>query len=317
MAVPVGPGPRRGRPIALVAGIALLLGLAVPASAAIWTNAKTDSGTFRAHTLVAPTTLSATGGTSANLSWPITSDPSATGYAVYRATVSGGPYVLAGTVASRTTLTFIDTPPASGTYYYVVRSAYAGWESPNSPQASAAVTLAALWTARVGCAAQAFDAGGHGDGYETNPGNACALDSVVARDINSGTGTSTSCASARKDKHRFYDFSLPLPGSVVSINGIEVQTVSAISALGGTNRVCVQLSWDGGTTWTMTQQSSPLTTTLATYTFGTASDRWGHAPWTIAQLANASFRVRIVDVASVITKTFSLDYVGVRVNYTP
>lgn len=317
MAAPVRPGPRRGRPIALVAGITLLLGLAVPVSGAIWTNAKTDSGTFRAHTLVAPTTLSATGGTSANLSWPITSDPSATGYTVYRATVSGGPYVLVGTVASRTTLTFTDTPPASGTYYYVVRSTYAGWESLNSPQASAAVTLAAIWTARVGCSAQAFDTGGDGNGYETNPGNACALDAVVARDINSGNGTSTSCTGASKDKHRFYNFSLPLPGSVASINGIEVQTVSAISVLGGTNMVCVQLSWDSGTTWTTAKSATLTATTLFTYTFGTASDTWGHAPWTIAQLANATFRVRIIDVADVTTKTFSLDYVGVRVNYTP
>jgi hypothetical protein len=79
----------------------------------------------------------------------------------------------------------------------------------------------------------------------------------------------------------------------------------------------VELSWNGGTTWTAVK-SLPITSTgISTYTFGATTDAWGHAPWTTTQLNTTNFRVRVTDSATTTTKTFQLDYLGVQVSYTP
>ncbi len=308
------------RPSALVAAVVLLLAAALPVAAVVaWTNSQARPASFATHQLVAPTTLSATGGASVTLSWPITTDTYASGYHVERGTVSGGPYSLVGTVTPRTTLAYAETPASSGTYYYVVRSFYGVWESPNTPQATAVVTLPATWTSRLYCTAQAADTGGDGNGYETNPTRACgAPDASAATDVNSGTNANTACTNAGKDNHRFYDYGFTLPGTVASINGIELQAVAGVSTTTGTT-LCAQLSWDGGTTWTANKSVAFTATGLTTYTFGGAADTWGRAPgaWGVGDFTNANFRLRITDVANNTTRTFSLDAVGIRINYTP
>jgi len=78
----------------------------------------------------------------------------------------------------------------------------------------------------------------------------------------------------------------------------------------------VQLSWDGGTTWTTAKTSANLTTSEATYTLGGAADTWGRT-WSAANFTNANFRVRIINVASNTSRDFSLDRIAVQVTYTP
>jgi len=76
----------------------------------------------------------------------------------------------------------------------------------------------------------------------------------------------------------------------------------------------VQLSWDGGTTWSTGETTGNLSTTLTTYSLGTTADTWGHI-WTAAQLGSSLFRVRVIDLASSTAKTLSLDSVTVAVTY--
>jgi len=81
--------------------------------------------------------------------------------------------------------------------------------------------------------------------------------------------------------------------------------------------ICVQLSWDGGTTWTTAKQTPRLTTSEATYILGGPSDNWGRT-WTLTNLTNTNFRLRVIDVASgsgANSRDFSLDWVAVRVTY--
>jgi hypothetical protein len=173
-------------------------------------------------------------------------------------------------------------------------------------------------TGYLNCSANAAVTTSSGDnnGYQTTPGNACANGSGVAQDPSSGSNTGTSCTGTDKDRHRFYNYNLSIP-SGATINGIEVRLDAYIdSTASTTRRLCVDLSWDGGTTWTATQQTGSLTTLEATYTLGTASDTWGHA-WTDTQFSNANFRVRVTDVANSTARTFSLDWAAVRVTYTP
>jgi len=78
----------------------------------------------------------------------------------------------------------------------------------------------------------------------------------------------------------------------------------------------VQLSWDGGLTWTEARSTTTLSTTEATYSLGSPSDAWGRM-WTSSDFSNANFRLRIIDVASNPGRDFFLDHVAVNVTYQP
>ncbi|HXQ39127.1 MAG TPA: hypothetical protein VN843_34325, partial [Anaerolineales bacterium] len=80
--------------------------------------------------------------------------------------------------------------------------------------------------------------------------------------------------------------------------------------------ICVQLSWDGGITWTATKSTTTLNTTEATYILGSTSDTWGRT-WSTSDFNNANFRIRVVDVASNSSRDFFLDYIAVNVTYQP
>ena len=80
--------------------------------------------------------------------------------------------------------------------------------------------------------------------------------------------------------------------------------------------MCVELSWDGGTTWTAASETPVLGKSEATFILGSASDAWGRT-WSPADLADGGFLVRITDVASKPDRDFRLDWVAVQVTYAP
>jgi hypothetical protein len=156
---------------------------------------------------------------------------------------------------------------------------------------------------------------GDNNGYQTGPANAYANDSLVATDTNSGTNTNTSCTDNGKDKHRYYNYNFNIPATAV-IQGIQVRLDARADATSGSPKICVQLSWNGGTTWTTAKSTTNLGTTEATYTLGNISDTWGRT-WTPGNFSNANFRIRVIDVASNTSRDFFLDYVAVNVMYQP
>ncbi|MFZ1237933.1 MAG: hypothetical protein WAV66_01185, partial [Anaerolineae bacterium] len=170
-----------------------------------------------------------------------------------------------------------------------------------------------LNTGFLGPTANAPGSGGDGNGFEVNPGNAYADDGVPAADVDSGTGASTSCTAVRKDRHLYHDFNLPLPVSA-TIWGIQVRLDAYADSTVGTPKLCVELSGDGGATWTPAKSTTVLGTVESTYALGGATDTWGRT-WTPSELGNAGLRVRISMVASALDRDFSLDYVGVSVTY--
>jgi len=310
---------RRARLIGLsLVLLASIVGATPDTSLARLTDSAVSTKALGTDTLDPPTGLSAIGGTSAALSWTATVDTYAAGYDVRRATVSGGPYSVVSSVTPRTTVSTTDTPAASGTYYYVLRSTFQNWTSVDSNQASAVVLLSPVSTGFKGCTgtSNAADTGGDGNGYETNPANACGDDGLVATDANSGTSTTISCANAGKDRHRFWDFGLGVPVAVNSVAGIQVRVKEGISAISGTNQVCIELSWNGGTTWTTAKSVALTATAITTYNLGAINDTWGRS-WAGSDFSSANFRVRITDVSSTTTKTFQLDYLAVQVTYIP
>ena len=173
-------------------------------------------------------------------------------------------------------------------------------------------TPAALSSGWINPQVNAAASGGDGNGFQTNPANAYDDDSAFAVDTNSGTNTSTSCANAGKDRHVFYAYDLSSVPSGSTVLGIEARLDMKVDATSGAPKSCIELSWDGGTSWTTPKISSTFTTTEASYILGGASDDWGRA-WSTTELSN--LRVRITNVASSTARDFSLDWIPVRVSY--
>ena len=166
----------------------------------------------------------------------------------------------------------------------------------NNPSANTAVTSSA----------------GDNNGYETNPTKAYLNDGVFATDSSSGNTNTTGCTDTGKDKHIFYNYDFNIPTGA-TINGIEVDLVAKANSTAGTPKMCVQISGDGGTTWTTAKSTTNLTTSSATYVLGASNDIWG-GTWTSTSFSNSNFRVRVSDVASNTSTTFSLDWVGAKVS---
>jgi hypothetical protein len=155
--------------------------------------------------------------------------------------------------------------------------------------------------------------GGDGNGYETGrAGLWGAPNATFASDVNSGTASGTTCTSTARDKETASGYGLGTIGSTVL--GVRVQLVAKANSSKNSPRICVQPSWDGGTTWTAGKITGNLTTAGATYTLGSTSDTWGRS-WSAADFSSSNFRVRVIDLATVKTRTFYLDSVGVSVTY--
>ena len=163
-------------------------------------------------------------------------------------------------------------------------------------------------------AAQTSTAGDN-NGYETNPSNAFVDDGIVATDLNSGTNNNASCTNNGKDKHHFFNYNVSLPPTAV-VQGIQVRLDARADAGSNKPKICVQISWDGGVSWTAAKQTTNLTTTEVTYTLGTTSDTWGRT-WAVGNFSNANFRIRVIDVAGNGNRDFFLDYMAVNVTYQP
>jgi hypothetical protein len=290
----------------------------VELSLARLTDKATTPASFSTDTLDPPTSLSATGGTNVALAWTATADTYAAGYAVLRGTVSGGPYSVVKSVTPRTVVVTTDSPASNGTYYYVLRSTFQNWTSASSNQASAVVSLPTILTGFKACtaASNAADTGGDGNGYESNPGNACAADGAIATDVNTGTNTTVSCTDAGKDRHRFWDFNLGVPASASAIAGIQVRADVGLNNNAGTTWLCVQLSWDAGATWTAAKQVDLTSVGVTTVDLGAANDTWGRS-WAATNFSNANFGLRVIDASDRTNKDVRLDYLAVQVSYTP
>jgi len=294
----------------------LVMGVSAQRTLARFTELDASTASLSTDTLSPPTNLAATGGTSASLTWVASADAYAAGYQVWRSIISGSSYSLLGTVTPGSATSTTDSPSA-GTYYYVLRSYFQNWRSVNSNQATATISFGPVNTGPKACGSSAADTGGDGNGYETGTASACADDSVMATDASTGTAArSTVCTNAANDRHRFRDFSLGLPGSVASVNGIQVRTDAGMNNNGGASVLCVELSWNGGANWTAAKTVTLLNAAETTYLFGGVADTWGRT-WTASELTNANFRVRLTNATNHPTKDYLLDYVEVDVRYTP
>ena len=156
--------------------------------------------------------------------------------------------------------------------------------------------------------AQAADTGGDGNGFEVNPTNAFADGGGYALNVdNEGT--------AGGDRHRFYQYGVAITPAC-TVKGIEVRADWWLDNLAGIQSLGVELSWDGGISWTSAKLDTVETRTEHTGLLGGATDTWGRT-WTLAELSDANFRVRLTCNSTNNVRDFSLDWVSVKVYYGP
>jgi hypothetical protein len=148
--------------------------------------------------------------------------------------------------------------------------------------------------------AQAADTGGDGNGFEVRPTSAYADAGGFASNIQ-GHG----------DRHRYYNYGVSVPGGC-GIAGVVVRLDYWLKNTGGTNSVDVELSWNGGTSWTTAKSDSSEPTSETTVLFGSSSDTWGHA-WSAGDLTNGNFRVRVTSNVANAAEEMYLDWIPVRV----
>jgi len=120
---------------------------------------------------------------------------------------------------------------------------------------------------------------------------------------------------------KYAGFDLAAIPSGAAILGIEValDLYKEESTGSGTLTIEVDLSWDGGTSWTTAKTTGELTTTEATYALGATSDTWGHV-WDTAggEMGPTMFKVRVKSKVTGGTGTpeWRLDYVSVIAAYS-
>ena len=144
-----------------------------------------------------------------------------------------------------------------------------------------------------------------GDDYSqwTNPTNAFASDDNDALEDRNGQ---------RQD---WYNFSFSLPAGA-TIDRIEV-TVEGEDPNWSGNGTDVELSWDGGASYTTTSYGATWPGgSEVTNTFGGGwVDTWGRT-WSDAEFSDANFRVRLTKTGADFVG-FNVDHIQVKVYYLP
>jgi hypothetical protein len=177
-------------------------------------------------------------------------------------------------------------------------------------------------TGWIGPSANAAVTSGSGDnnGFQGNASNAYTDGGGYATDNNSGTSSATAdCANPSKDRHVYSNFSLSVPPQA-AVRGVEVRLDAWANSSSQSPRMCVEISTDGGLSWTAPQTTGILGSSQATYILGGPTATWGRSgnpAWSVANFAPGNFRVRITNVATSTSRDFRLDWVAARVHYQP
>ncbi|MFH1062908.1 MAG: DUF2341 domain-containing protein [Candidatus Omnitrophota bacterium] len=138
-------------------------------------------------------------------------------------------------------------------------------------------------------------------GNFTSPANAYANDASRATSYNG-------------QSQQYYNYGVNIPAGS-TILGIAVQLDAYASSTTGLTQGLVELSWDGGTSFTTTGKITPdMITSEVTYVLGGPTDVWGRT-WTVDNFTNANFRVRINASTPSTTIYLYLDWIPARIYY--
>ena len=151
------------------------------------------------------------------------------------------------------------------------------------------------WCSAVGWLNPSAEAGGFGQPtkafFDDNSNASCPADSA----------------------HTYSGYGISLDEAAL-ILGIEVR-LDAERLTQQDVEMTVELSWDGGMSWTSTGYSTGnLAQSMTTYVLGSPVNTWGHG-WTAAELDDTSFRVRVSVATSDVGNVAKLDWIPVTIHY--
>ena len=115
------------------------------------------------------------------------------------------------------------------------------------------------------------------------------------------------------EQQDWYNFGFGIPAGAV-IDGIEAE-IEGRHQNGSESGVTIELSWDGGATYTASGYGYITSDTSdVVRTFGGAADGWGRA-WADTELSDANFRLR-VEKQGQDNRFHNIDHLKVKVHYT-
>jgi len=118
--------------------------------------------------------------------------------------------------------------------------------------------------------------------------------------------------STNNQREDWYNFGFSIPSGAV-IDGITV-VFEANSSSGATGTGAdIDLSWDGGTSFTSTQGFTTTISTDQNFTMGGSSDTWGRT-WSATDFSNSNFRLRATKTGTESQST-RVDYISITVYY--
>ena len=123
-------------------------------------------------------------------------------------------------------------------------------------------------------------------------------------------------SSSNGQVHQYYNYGFNIPvGSIIL--GIEVRLDAYADGTTGIYQYGIELSWDGGTTFTNSGKLTPdMSTSEVSYTLGGPADKWGR-DWTLSELSNANFRAKINSTTRGSSYYSYLDWLPVKIYYEP
>lgn len=113
--------------------------------------------------------------------------------------------------------------------------------------------------------------------------------------------------------HQFWGYGVTLPAGAI-IHGIEVR-VDAERVTQEAAEIQLEVSWDGGLSWTSTGHSTgSLSPTMSTHIAGSPTDTWDRS-WFPSEFEDGSFRVRAMVISAGTGKVVKLDWLPVAITY--
>ena len=147
--------------------------------------------------------------------------------------------------------------------------------------------------------------------------------SATGDDYNQWSNPSLAYASDNQDasedrnlqQQDWFNFNFVIPAGA-AIEGIQVDVEG--NNQWEANGIDIELSWDGGTTYTTSGYGAiwPLSSSDSYQTFGDSVDTWGRT-WAATDFSNANFRIRFTKKGSIDYYAFEVDHIQAKVYYTP